>query len=514
MPINYVPNDPRASDFNIARAQSAIASRPAGSAQLHIAHLPKQNLYPVGTKEWLAWQIRESSHRALAAFEKVDGPLTEWTRSINRKSLEVVLVLGNQANAYYNGHKLVFCQVKKGRKTHYTGASTDVVAHETGHAILDTLRPDLWNSNYLEVAAFHESFADCIALLTALADADIRRKLSRPKALDKLNFVETWGEQLAWLAGPGHVPRQALNTLTWHMPTAHDEVHDFGQIFTGCFYDLTRLLFAASRTKNEKTLWNATKKAARLLFSAVRKAPDTPRYFQALGRVMDIESASDPNLQTAVRSAFARHGFMLGSAEILSPKSRLAGAIVSKNEHRWLPSEDALMDLRNRTGVETSVPFDLRSLHLAGRELVEASYARAINISGLGAEYLEGAHAIAPEGVLLGRLSITPTHLSARNALREDSVAIMSALPDAAATENEVLEFVGSLIRSNQIAPATDHRRQFSAVSSVAIESTPEESDPALAEVTHQVIEMANGERVIKRLRFACQCHSRNKPDA
>ncbi|MDR6672850.1 hypothetical protein [Xanthomonas sp. 1678] len=510
MPIDYVPNDPRASKFNTARTQPAIANRPAKSAQLRIANLPKQSPYPVGTKEWLAWQVRESSYRALAVFEKIDGPLAKWPRSSDFKTLEVVLVLGNQANAYYDGHKLVFCQVRKAGKLHYTGASTDVVAHETGHAILDALRPDLWSSKYLEVAAFHESFADCIALLAALADTDIRRDLARPKVLDKLNYVETWGEQLAWLAGPGNSPRHALNKLTWHMPTANDEFHDFGQIFTGCFYDLIRLLFAAAKTKNEKTLWNATKKAAQLLFSAVRKAPDTPRYFQALGRVMDIESAGDASLQAATRAAFAAHGFMLGSAAILSPKSRLAGAIVSAPRNRWVPSDDAITDLRGRTGLKTSVPIELRALQLGGRELIEASYPRTINITGLGADYLEGVQAITPEGVLLGRLSMAPA-IRALTPADKESVAIMSALPDSVATENEVMEFVGSLVRSNQIAPAPNRARHFSAISAIATDLSPEEDDEALAHVTHQVVETPDGGRVLERLRFACQCRAHKK---
>jgi Zn-dependent metalloprotease len=47
------------------------------------------------------------------------------------------------------------------------GASTDVVAHEVGHGLLDSARPDS-STSILEVGAFHEAFGDCIAMLTAL----------------------------------------------------------------------------------------------------------------------------------------------------------------------------------------------------------------------------------------------------------------------------------------------------------------------------------------------------------
>jgi hypothetical protein len=520
VPIHYIPNDPRAAKFQKVRKQSAMKNRAAAAAQLTFPALPVQSTYPAGNLDWLAWQVRESSLRALAAFEKVDGPLVRWARSINAKNLEVVLVLGNEANAYYDGNKLVFCRVNKGGKYHYTGASTDVVAHETGHAILDALRPDLWDSSYLEVAAFHESFGDCIALLTALADLEIRRDLTRPGALDRANYAETWGEQLAWLAGPGAAPRKALNKLQWHMPTREDEVHDFGQIFTGCFYDLIRLVFETATTKNERALWNATKKAAQLLFSAVRKAPDTYRYFQAVGRVMDIESANDASLQRAVRAAFAQHGLKLGSEAILSPKSRLAGAIVPAPNQHWTLNVDAMADLRSRTGVRELVSVGLRELHLGGQQLLEASYPRAIDISQFGDGSLEGVKAIVPEGVLLGRLTTTAASKSQPTARQTQTVAIMSALPDTVATQNEVAEFVGSLMSRNQIStiPITPVQkygavREFGAVRSYgAARGYGRPSDIVEqdidANVTHQVVEQSDGARTLERLRFACGCRN------
>lgn len=506
MPINFIPNDPRAAKFNTVRTQSAAPERPATSATLNFTNLPKQDRYKTGEPDWLAWQIRESAYRALDVFERIDAPLTQWPRSIVPGVLEVVPVLGNEANAYYDGQRLVFCQVSKNKRTYYTGASTDVVAHETGHAILDALRPDLWSSNYLEVAAFHEAFADCIALLTALSDVDIRRELAHADSLDRHNFVETWGEELAWLAGSGYAPRQALNTLTWHIPTANDEIHDFGQIFTGCFYDIIRLLFSESKNKSEKTLWNSTKKAARLLFSAVRKAQVTPRYFQAIGRVMEIDSATDARLHTAVKSAFAAHGFMLGSASILSPNSRLKGAVVTRSAHSWAPSKDALADLRSRTGADPSVQLGLRNVRLAGRELVEASYPRAVEIKGIGPAFLDGVQAIVPEGVLLGRIAAAISGPRGAVARREDGVAIMSAIPDPVAIENEVMEFVGSLIQRHQIAPATVQKQRFNAIASVGMRGADEETNADQATTTHQVVVAENGVRVIERLRFACQC--------
>lgn len=507
MPIHYIPNDPRAKKFNRSRKQAAIKNRPAKDAQLIFPALPAQKPYAQGSLDWLTWQIRESSLRALAAFEKIDGPLAAWPRTVPAKSLPVTWVRGQEANAYYSGDELVFCRVRRGNKDHYTGASADVVAHEVGHALLDALRPELWDIQFIEVAAFHESFGDCIALLSALADKDIRKDIVAGNGLNRRNHVETWGGQLAWLMGPGNLPRQMLNDLQWHFPSKDDEIHDFGQIFTGCFYDLIRFRLAGSRTRSERTLWNAAQSAARLLFAAARKAPVTPRFFQALGRVMEIESVRDPALHAAVRQAFAGHGIALGSAAILSPKATLAGKARSART-QWRPSDDGLDDLRNRTGAGDAVPLCLRPLQLGGHELIEATYPRAIDVGRrLSAApkggALKGVQAFAAEGVLLGRMKPTTS------AARAHSVAILTALPDAVATENEVMEFVAGLLERNQVAAkvsapraAGARRRPKAAVA--AGDATGFGDAPPGA--THRVVDTEDGRRVLKRLRFACGC--------
>ena len=70
--------------------------------------------------------------------------------------------------------------LKTGTKSTWSGASTDVVAHESGHALLDQSRPDLWDSSYPETNAFHEAFGDCMALLTAFADPATRTAVFSP----------------------------------------------------------------------------------------------------------------------------------------------------------------------------------------------------------------------------------------------------------------------------------------------------------------------------------------------
>src|SRR5262249_17304576 len=126
---------------------------------------------------------------------------------------------------------------------------------EAGHGILDSIRPDFWNSAVFEVNSSHEAFGDCVALLTALSDAETRKEVRA--SIAQKNFVESTAENLA--AGikafqSNHnaaVPRHARNQFKWQLPSTLpdfgsagdgpgkliNEIHSFGQVFSGCFYD-------------------------------------------------------------------------------------------------------------------------------------------------------------------------------------------------------------------------------------------------------------------------------------
>ncbi len=75
---------------------------------------------------------------------------------------------GEDLNAYYDRRALNFFHGFAGGGTVYSGESPDVVCHEQGHAILDAIKPELFNAGSNEVAAFHEAFGDMSAILAAL----------------------------------------------------------------------------------------------------------------------------------------------------------------------------------------------------------------------------------------------------------------------------------------------------------------------------------------------------------
>jgi hypothetical protein len=169
------------------------------------------------------------------AWEIFAGDLTNWAnRSANPKRIDLSPVFNDgrtfgaqRLNAYYDGQGVRFFDFNNGQETIFSGNSSDTVSHEVGHALLDALRPELFDSNLPEVPAFQEAMGDCMALLTALADLDTRKRLLQISPdLSKPNFVEANSEYLSAAIRKqfGNVapskPRRALNSFKWQLPSS------------------------------------------------------------------------------------------------------------------------------------------------------------------------------------------------------------------------------------------------------------------------------------------------------
>jgi hypothetical protein len=186
MSINFIPNDPLALASLPMRQKAPQANRPMTRAGFNFFDSVREGRFNPGTPEFLFWQCRDAALLALDVWEALNGALSQWARARpNRRRLDLLQDEGDDLNAFYDGQSLCFFHHRSGKNRIFSGASTDVVAHEAGHAFLDTLRPDLWDSPFTEHGAFHEAFGDCIALLTAFFDQPTRKALLAisPRAL-------------------------------------------------------------------------------------------------------------------------------------------------------------------------------------------------------------------------------------------------------------------------------------------------------------------------------------------
>ncbi len=510
MAINYIPNDPRAAGFSIMRGQTPRPSRSTARAHFDMPPSPPQARYARGTPQFLHWQAREAALAALEMFETVRGaPLMRWARAVPVKRLRLDPDAGEDLNAYYTGRAVQFFHYPIGDTVVQSGISTDVVAHEIGHALLDALWPELWSAEFLEAGAFHEAFGDCVAILTALNDRALRRELVASAKVNKTNVLETTAEDLSWAIKqlePNHnasVPRRAHNKLRWTLPSSLPadgppgaliaEIHSFGQVFSGCFYDLIGLLYANAPSKTEAQLWKAAETAGRLLFSAAENAPMTLRLFQSVGRAM----AQQDQVMFAgahyelIGQAFRMHNILLGSSAMIAPRSELAGKAAGRGAVKL--NAAANEDARHRLGAAAGTRLGKRAVKLGGMAMAELSHRRAIDLSGI-AGFLKGVRAHGPEAILVGAL---PSRVGV--------AAVMSAVPDASATEQEVRAFVAGLAARGQIKHnGAGNTMQRSAIAPPGVGAR--KTKPTVGyPVTHRIAHRG-GVKTLERACFACGC--------
>ena len=487
MAINFIVNDPLAGPSAPAMApRSPAAERPATRSGFNYSNTQAEGVAEPGTLQFLFWQAREAAILAVRAYESSAGAHALWQG--NRRKIALRQDRGVDLNAYYDRLSFSFFHQTLGGKTYSSGASTDVVAHEVGHGLLDALRPDLFTANYFEVAAVHEAFGDCIAILTALADADTRDKLlALAPDLRKRNFVESTAEELSHAIGlllPGHnasAPRRAFNTFKYQLPStlpSHggpgaliNEIHSFGMVFSACFWDLIANLFAAGAQKDSAALLASARLAGRILIAGSKYAPVAPRFMQSVGRTMTLadQVMHGGANREHIRDAFARHAILLGTNAMLAPTALLAGAAPTAGKL----SAATRKDLARRLGGAPGARLALQPDPLPGVRGVGAVQSRVVTLTGLH-PLLQGVIALAQEPVVVGSSG--------------GRAALLGALPNPLDTQAEVQAFVASLLA---------HRR-------IQLPGEAARSHPQHA--THAV-KTVGGKKVLTRVRFACACH-------
>jgi hypothetical protein len=514
VPINFIPNDPLATQFVPMRPTAPRPNRPVSKAGFQFFGAAPVGLFQPGTPAFLFWQCREAALISIKVWEQLHASLTSWSvEAVNSKRLKLVQDGGDDLNAFYDREHLAFFHHTTGSHTTFSGASTDVVAHEAGHAFLDVLRPELFVSNITEQGAFHEAFGDCIAILVAMFDEKTRKALLAVSPnLGAANFVEATAEDLSdgvrralGISHPAAKPRRALNTFQFQLPTTlptsgppdvlTSEIHSFGRIFSGCFYDTIRNIFnAAPGAKNQAALLKAAKTAGKLLVKGAAQAPLSVRFFQSVGRAMVLaDDATNGGANRAeIGQAFAGHGVHLGSASLLLPKISLAGAPPKAGKAAARLSPSTVTDLRQRLGAPAGAKLGATPIMLGTQRAVEVVHQRAVPL-GTVSKQLKGVVAMAPEAVIVGS--------SGRSA------AVLSAVPDQSTTTDEVSKFVETLLAHGRIDfGGTKTTKPKAALAlGVAPATARAAKPPKLTDVpTHRIV-MKGGRKTLVRIRFLCR---------
>lgn len=126
--------------------------------------------------------------KTLARFEFALGRRVGWAFKVHQ--LKVAPHGMMDANAFYARKEegLVFGYFpSRTRGTVYSCLSHDVVVHETTHALVDSLRERYLDPSGPDQAAFHEGFADVIALLSVFSQIELVEELLRRNSKSRRN---------------------------------------------------------------------------------------------------------------------------------------------------------------------------------------------------------------------------------------------------------------------------------------------------------------------------------------
>lgn len=518
MSINFVTNDPKAPGAAPV-VVTPTPDRAAALSSFDVYQLPAENVYPTDTTEFVAWQAREAALRTLNVFEGIAGPLPGWRGETTRRRISLYPNLGEELNAYYDRSSVSFYQYTTGAGVMFSGASTDVVSHEVGHAILDALRPDLWGVQTLEVTAFHEGFGDCIAIMTALSDDATRKALlATDQDLSNGNFVETVMEQLAEgiaTVDPNHnaaAPRKALNAFKWAFPQALpekggpgaliNELHSFGQLTSGCFYELIREIFVANGG-GQQGLWDACEIAMKLLVLGVAEAPMQPRFLETVGRTMLLADRDKHGLpggkgqnEDFIRAAFDRHGITLSVSAFLAPRSAIAAAPPAGAVDAKLTVK-AKKELRSIMAPDEGAKLQTISFSLAGPNTSQVTSDHQVDLTGLS-ERLANVKCVAPQVAVVGPAG--------------GATAVLGTVPSGATISNEVRSFVGTLVKHGLIDFGDKDAKRAKGRKLAAAKAARGAGAVSFGDSPTHALHKRGQSVFLERICFACGCVERRRP--
>jgi len=275
----------------------------------------------------------------------------QWNSSVDTSPLQIhPHGLPNVMNAFYSRSQ---CCLKFGDFVQtgataadgarvYTCRSFDIVSHETGHAVLDGLKPQWLNAdNPPQTGGLHESFGDLTAIFLALSQLDqCDAVVAQTKArLHDKTFLADIAEQFGLALGNTNGLRNADNDLT--LSQAGTEVHAISQVFTGAVYDILADVFAFERRPALEDCASVLHRSAAwlrgLLLRALIAAPEiAATYADVANEMLRIcqEDGKPAGYTAFIRDRFAqREVFDVPTAligQVHPPGLRLAACVSDK----------------------------------------------------------------------------------------------------------------------------------------------------------------------------------------
>lgn len=310
-------------------------------------------------------------------FEEPDalGRSVRW--AFDSPQILVVPRAGRMANAYYErasrSIQLFSFPSRTGAEVH-TALSQDILSHETTHAILDGIAPDLYDAAHPESLALHESVSDIAAFLVGCRNRDLAEAVLQATngQLHAWNVLTGVAEQFgSAFRDDGRPLRDLRNGRSMSdKGPASGEPHAMSEVLSGAMFHVFLGIYDELRAQpgwnNVKALVVASDQLKRIVTRGIDYLPpgestfvDFARALLAADEASHVDSAAG---RERLRTEFVARGIAANRAELdVSPCDPALARGIDLAElvesdwvaYRWVESR------RKALGIPPKTPFEV-----------------------------------------------------------------------------------------------------------------------------------------------------------
>ena len=356
--------------------------------------------YDIRSPEFMQVSAFATVVRVLYMFEEPDalGRRIDW--AFGAPQLLVVPRAGEWANAYYerDSHSLQFFHLTlDGGEPIFTCLSRDIIAHETGHAILDGIAPDLYHAITPQSLALHEALADLTALMMAFRSHNLRSTVldqtggSIENSTAFSSVAEEFGRALDREGRAGYL-RSLCNQRTLDPDdrsldengkanrVPRNEPHALSEVLSGALFKMMVQIHNTYKQRymekdgtpdfsaSGKALWVGAEQFKRMIYRALDYLPPGEVSFADYGRaIIAADQAlypADDEERVWVKSEFFKRRMVGDPRELDVQTNQSLDALREMDLATLVESDWAAYDFANRNRkllrIPEGVPFSVR----------------------------------------------------------------------------------------------------------------------------------------------------------